>query len=269
MPNYNSITTVISSLISIKNQTFEFYECIIVDDNSSDESLHLIEEFVKEDKRFKLIKSRINRGVSFSRNIGISKAKGRYLAFLDSDDIWDEKFLENNLSIRLNQDIPISHSPYIRFKILNSTLAKGVVVNTPQIIDNSNILKKNFLPLLSVFLDRNIVGDINFKDIRPEDYDLWIDLIKERNFYSISTNKIACFYRISYSQRSKNKIKSFVRIFKFYNRKLKINNIIAFFYGLRWMAFNIFSRFKRFKDLKYLNTSDKILNLILDKDLDK
>ena len=72
MPNYNSQKTILSSLISIQNQTVSNFECIIVDDNSNDNSIALIEEFISKDKRFKLFKSTVNKGVSSSRNIGIS-----------------------------------------------------------------------------------------------------------------------------------------------------------------------------------------------------
>ena len=262
IPNFNSERTIISSLTSIKYQTFQSFECIIIDDNSSDNSLNLIEKFISNDQRFVLIKSRKNNGVSFSRNLGISYAKGRYLTFLDSDDIWDKGFLENNLEIRSNKDIPISHSPYIRFKVRKDHLIRGVLVNPPVIINKKNILKKNFLPLLTVFIDTKSVGKIIFRNLRPEDYDLWLDLINSKNFYSISTKKVNCFYRISDTQRSKNKIKSFLRICKFYKRKLKFNNLIAFGFGLRWMYYNLLSRFNIFRDFNYFKPSVHIMKII-------
>ena len=121
MPNFNSEKTILSSLISVKNQTYKNFECIIVDDYSSDNSVNLIEEFISNDRRFKLINSNRNYGVSISRNIAISNSRGRYITFLDSDDIWDERFLENNFVIRRKKDIPISHSNYVRFKISSSS----------------------------------------------------------------------------------------------------------------------------------------------------
>ena len=263
MPNYNSQNTILSSLISIQNQTFSNFECIIVDDNSNDNSLALIEEFISKDKRFKLFKSSVNKGVSSSRNIGISISQGRFLTFLDSDDVWDKSFIENNLKMRHSRNLPISHSPYIRFKKVNSNLALGFLINPPNLINQKNIMRKNFIPLLTAFIDTNIVGKFFFKDIRPEDYDLWLSLIKEKNFFSISTKKVACYYRISDSQRSKNKIKSFVRIFNFYKFKFGLNNITSLFYCFRWMFFNIISRVVFLKNLKNLNTPEDLLNIIL------
>ena len=179
MPCFNARNTIVSSIKSVQAQTFKDFECIIIDDNSRDDSLLLIQNIIYQDKRFKLIKLDKNRGVSFCRNSGIISAKGRYITFLDSDDIWDSNFIFHNLEIRKNKDIPISHSSYIRFKKNSFHILEGIIIRPPNIIDSKNILQKNYLPLLSVFIDRRIVGDFIFRNIRPEDYDLWIELIKK------------------------------------------------------------------------------------------
>ena len=203
MPCFNASKTIKSSLRSVKAQTFKDFECIVIDDNSTDDSLYLIGDIVDQDQRFKIIKLDKNQGVSFSRNVGIASAKGRFITFLDSDDLWDENFISHNLEMRKDNEIPISHSSYIRFKKDKSNKFKAIILRTPNLVNRKNILYKNYLPLLSVFIDRKIVGEFSFRNIRPEDYDLWIELIKNRNFYSKSTDKINCFYRISPSQRSK------------------------------------------------------------------
>ena len=123
---------------------------------------------------------------------------------------------------------------------------------------------KNHLPLLAVFIDRDIVGPIKFRNTRPEDYDLWIDLIKFNNYYSLSTSRISSFYRISNDQRSKNKWEAFIRINRFYKRKLKINKVISLIYSLRWMYLNIIQRFNLFKDIRKYKISPEVYNLLID-----
>ena len=262
IPNYNSEQTITCTLQSIKRQTFKNYECVIIDDNSTDNSVEIIEKIIKHDKRFKLIKSKISNGVAKTRNIGLSNSKGRYLTFLDSDDIWDKNFITKNLELRKHKNIPISHSPYIRFKEVNSQKIKGFQVNPPRIVNAKNILLKNYLPLLAIFIDRKIVGDIKFKDTRPEDYDLWIDLIKYNNYHSLSTSNVLCYYRISENQRSKNKVQAFMRIYSFYNRKLNFNKINTLFYSLRWLCINILQRFTIHRDIKSFNISSELYELL-------
>lgn len=263
IPNYNSENTIKSTILSVKAQTFKNYECIIIDDKSVDNSVYIIKSLIKNDDRFRILQSKVNNGVSRARNLGLSNAKGRFLTFIDSDDIWDKDFLKTNIEIRRSKLIPISHSPYIRFKETNSNIIKGFIIKPPQIINRQNILNKNYLPLLTVFIDRKIIGEIQFKNTRPEDYDLWIDLIKTNNYYSLSTSRILCYYRISNNQRSKNKFQAFCRIYKFYKGKFNNNNIVVFLYSLRWGISNLLDRFTLHKDIHQLNIPKDLHNLLL------
>ena len=95
LPNYNSEKFLSKSIQSVLNQTYDNFELIIVDDCSTDNSHNIINQFMKKDKRIKFFKTEINsRTVAAPRNLGISKAKGEYIAFLDSDDYWSKDKLE-------------------------------------------------------------------------------------------------------------------------------------------------------------------------------
>lgn len=91
--NYNCAAYIPDSLNSIKNQTFTNWECIIIDDGSTDASVKVIKKIIKNDNRFKLIATK-HSGVSKARNIGLDTAKGEYIAFLDSDDCYTQNALE-------------------------------------------------------------------------------------------------------------------------------------------------------------------------------
>ncbi|NME68164.1 glycosyltransferase family 2 protein [Flammeovirga aprica] len=97
IPVYNAEKFIIPTLKSILNQTYSNFECLIVDDGSKDTSITLIQEYIKEDIRFQIFKKE-NEGVSITRNKGFEKAKGDYIIFLDSDDLWSEDFLEKSVS---------------------------------------------------------------------------------------------------------------------------------------------------------------------------
>ena len=121
--------------------------------------------------------------------------------------MWHKNFLQTSLDIRESNDLAITHCPYLRF-IKKEKNYLGKIIYPPRLIRSNNIGIKNYLPLLTAFLDRKIIGDFRFKETRPEDYLLWMELIEERGFYSKIVPFIGAFYRVSGDQRSNNKIKS-------------------------------------------------------------
>ena len=118
-PCYNASETIFNTLNSIRNQSFKNFEVIIIDDFSKDNSTKIIKSFSMTDKRFILYERKKNYGVVASRNFGIEKAVGRYITFLDSDDIWKNQFLYLSLQIHKEINPGITHSPYYRFYLLN------------------------------------------------------------------------------------------------------------------------------------------------------
>ena len=89
LPNYNSSRFLHRSISSVLSQTYKNFELIIVDDCSTDSSIKIIKYFKKKDNRIRYFKTKKNSGtVSVPRNLGISKSKGRYVAFIDADDYW-------------------------------------------------------------------------------------------------------------------------------------------------------------------------------------
>lgn len=96
MPLYNNEKYVIEAIRSVINQTYEDWELIIINDASTDNSKFIVQKFLEEEKdnRIIFIDLKENKGVSFARNLGMRKAKGEYISFLDSDDFWDKEFLK-------------------------------------------------------------------------------------------------------------------------------------------------------------------------------
>ncbi len=242
VPFFNSSETIEISLRSIKKQQFKDFECLLIDDGSFDDSISIVKKFIDKDKRFKLFKNP-QKGVVSARNYGIKKAKGRYLTFLDSDDIWHPLFLKESVLFREKsiKDIPITHSSYYRFNLSGEKL-KFQLVKPPKNVNHKNILKKNFLPLLTVFIDRKIIREIYFDDSRPEDYKLWINLIYVLKNYSISLEKPLAYYRISDNQRSNNKFMSLSRIFKLYGQLPDTNFFNQTINTINWLLYNSIQR---------------------------
>ena len=109
---YNIENYIIECLESILNQTFNDFELIIINDCSTDNSLNIINSYAKKDKRIRIINNEKNMGCGMGRYIGISEAKGDYIAFIDGDDYVDKTYLEKlyNTSIEYDADITVSQS---------------------------------------------------------------------------------------------------------------------------------------------------------------
>lgn len=242
VPFFNASNTICATLNSIRKQTYEDYECLLINDESYDDSLSIVKKYITADKRFKLL-SQEKKGVVSARNLGIKNSSGRYIAFLDADDIWHYDFLEESINIRKEsiKPIAITHASYFRFKVVKNKI-QSTLVEPPALINNKNILKKNYMPLLTVLIDRQIIKELNFENQRPEDYRLWIDLIYIKKFESISIKKELGFYRVSEKQRSKNKIYSIFRIYRLFCELPDSNIYSQNINTLNWIIYNSFQR---------------------------
>ena len=242
VPFYNSSRTIKSTLNSIIKQSFKDFECIIINDDSNDNSLEIVENFIAHDERFKVFNQK-KKGVVSARNLGIKKSKGRFITFLDADDLWHKDFLKESITFRnkFNYPLAITHTSYIRFSQKKETI-NLFEINPPKKICYKNILRKNLLPLLTVMIDREVIQEIKFKELRPEDYKLWIDLIYIKRNESTLIDKKLAFYRISDYQRSKNKIKSLFRMYNFFLKLPNTSYLKRKLNIFKWIFFNILQR---------------------------
>src|SRR5690554_4575467 len=113
-PTFNSEKYIQQTIQSVQNQTYQNWEMIIVDDCSSDNTIQIVEDIQNTEPRIILIKSDKNSGPAVSRNKGIEKAQGKYLTFLDADDIWFEDFIQNSIDTIQKTGIHFVFSSYKR-----------------------------------------------------------------------------------------------------------------------------------------------------------
>ena len=258
IPNYNSEKYIHDTIQSVLNQTYKNIEILIIDDCSSDNSVSIIKNMASENKNIKLIQLTKNCGrPAKPRNIGISKSKGEYIAFLDSDDIWHRQKIEFQLycmkkynnsfsscAVQIfNKNIPeelefipshFDKKRYISFKNIN------------------NLLIKNFIKSgSSVLCKKSIIKNIMFNELAEykavEDYNFWLDIHKKNNFSSIFINEKLVFYRVSDSSISKDKFLQAKKVFnllsKFENNGKKLG-FKKFFFFFTYAFFSIVSVFK-------------------------
>ncbi|MEG0180816.1 MAG: glycosyltransferase family 2 protein [Romboutsia sp.] len=230
-PMYNAEKFVEDTINSVLNQTYKSWEMIIVDDCSSDNSAEIVKSYVQRDKRIKYIKTDLNKGVSNARNIAIKKARGRYIAFLDSDDIWYENKLEKQVSFIKANNYTIVYSAYELIDENNNKLNK--IINVSESVDYNNLLKGNILGCLTVMIDKTKVNfEIKMSGKRHEDYILWLSILKSGNS-AYGINEILAQYRKSSKSLSGNKAKSAKWTWDIYREveKLPLHKSIYYFWN--------------------------------------
>ena len=233
MPLYNSSIYVAEAIKSVLEQSFVDWELIVVDDCSTDNSFELVAELAKNDKRIHLFSLEKNGGTAVARNAGISNANGRYLVFLDSDDLLDKAFLEEQLHFIETNNCSVVTCGYRRAAKKSLT-----TFQPPQTITLKKILNGNPISCLTTMVDLQKTGK-RFFDIelrKCEDFYYWISLLKDGYGPVLSNNKVLATYRILDGSKSRKKatlIKWMLRVYK----KAGICFIARYYHLFRWMIY--------------------------------
>ena len=182
VPAYNSSVTLRETLLSVQNQSYQDWECIIVDDCSSDNSVEIAQMFVRNDNRFLCLQHERNRGVSAARNTALSIAKGRYIQFLDADDAIAPAKLSSHVNyLDANKDIDLVYSDFFHFSDRVDFTKRGEYREDEKLNGTSSIVLKRLLHgnvfRMNTLLIRRRVFDIgafnpNFRAV--EDWEFWM-----------------------------------------------------------------------------------------------
>lgn len=233
-PTYNSAKYISETILSVQNQTHLNWEMIIIDDGSTDETISIVEEFQKSETRIHLIKQNKNVGPAITRNKGIEFAKGKYLTFLDADDIWFSDFIQNSIETIQQTSVPFVFSSYRRSdEELNFVYSDFIV---PQKVSYIDILKTNSISCLTAFLDVEVLGK-KFMPIihKRQDMGLWLQYLKEIPFaYGIQEPK--AIYRIRKNSLSRKKSDLIKYQWQFYREVEKLSIVQSAYFMLHWMV---------------------------------
>ncbi|WP_432472053.1 glycosyltransferase family 2 protein [Amphritea sp. HPY] len=202
MPSYNSADHISASISSVLQQTFTDWELLIIDDCSSDNTAEVVKGFL-QNSRIKLIQLEKNEGAAIARNVGIERSQGRYIAFLDSDDIWLPYKLETQLSFMKKNNVYFSYAAYKKIDEEGSFLGH---VRVPDRVNYNSLLKSCVIGCLTVVYDTDFFGKIYMPKIRKrQDFGLWLKMLKRVDFaYGIS--EPLALYRVRVGSISHNKI---------------------------------------------------------------
>lgn len=181
MPSYNTAKFISETIESVLAQTYTDWELIIVDDCSTDNTDEVVESFLPYN-RIKYIKNEKNSGAAVSRNRALCEAKGKWIAFLDSDDVWLPEKLEKQIAFMEKNDYHFSYTNYI--EIDEFSIPNGRVITGPKKVTRHGMYNYCWMGCLTVMYDAETIGLIQIADIKKNnDYAMWLKVCKKSDCY--------------------------------------------------------------------------------------
>lgn len=227
MPAYNASKFISESIESVLHQTYKNWELIIVNDCSKDNTEEVIKFYSNKDSRIKYYKQKTNLGVSEARNKAIIEAQGKYIAFLDSDDLWKEKKLEEQITFMEEKKINFSYTNYEK----RDQELKKVIKNIkcPIKIDYKKGLKGNKIGCLTVIIRSSILKENLMPKLKHEDYATWLKILRKgEEAFGLQEN--LAIYRATNNSISSNKFKVLFWTFPIYYTQEKLGIIKSLYY---------------------------------------
>lgn len=232
MPARNAERFIRQAIDSVIAQTYKNWELLVVDDGSTDSTIQIVKEYCTQDKRIFLLHNIESLGMpSAPRNLGIQTAQGRYIAFLDSDDMWVPTKLQEQLPLFKNLKTAIVFSNYEKMDEHGNRNRR--VIRAPQFVDYEDLLKSNVIGNLTGVYDRKKVGKVLYQNIHHEDYALWLSILK-KGFVAQNTNTITGYYRIGKTSVSSHKLRILPWQWYIYREVEKLPLHSAFYYYMHY-----------------------------------
>lgn len=227
IPTYNASKYIIQTLESVIVQSFNDYEIIIVDDCSKDDTVLKINNYLnKINVNFNLIINEKNLGVAISRNKGISVAKGQFIAFLDSDDMWDKDKLDKQITFMRENDYIFSYTNQYSINEDNQIIRSKNKIK--KVVKYKTLLKRTYISTSSVVIDINKIGKFSMPNYRRgQDYATWLILLRDVNAYGLEERLLK--YRVSSGSLSSNKLDNLRQIYNIQREQEGINRIKIYF----------------------------------------
>ena len=234
IPYYKKKKYIELAINSVLHQTYKNFELIVIYDDENKDDLRFLKKIIKKDRRIKLFINKNNLGAGRSRNKGIKLSKGRFIAFLDSDDLWLRYKLEKQIFFMKKNQINISHTSYhvinSENKIIGNRIAKDM--NHKQLLNSCDI------GLSTVVLNKKIItSKIKFANIKTkEDFVFWLKITLNENKIFAIKNRLTKWRKLDNSLSS-SKIQKFCDGYRVYRKYMNFNSIKSFIY-LLILSFN-------------------------------
>ena len=254
MPSWNTGEFIAESIESVINQTYDNWELIIVDDCSNDNTDEIVKQF--KDKRIIYLKNEKNVGAALTRNRAIREARGEWIAFLDSDDVWSERKLEKQILFMNTHEYFFSYHEYE--KIDEESKPLNVLVTGPRVVTKKKMYNYGYPGCLTFMYNAKQFGLIQIKDIKKNnDYAILLKLCKKADCYLLQENLAKYRIRkksISHDKLTK-KLKSHFDLFRICDN----NNVFISFWFACWNMFYGIIKKKKFEKKIIISNKGKDL----------
>lgn len=226
MPSYNAENFIAESIESVLHQTYSNWELIITDDCSSDHTPDIVQSYCNQDSRIDFVIAKQHSGIAGTRNQCLLRAKGRFVAFLDNDDLWYHEKLEKQVRFLTENDYPFAYSEY---ELMNEDgTPKGKIIKTAGVIDYNKYLKNTIIGSGTIMLDTSKTGSLQMPDnATSDDMALWCKILKDGH-HAYPMKEVLMKYRVRSNSASANKLKAAKDVWLVYRKQEKL----SLFYSL-------------------------------------
>ena len=246
-PMHNGAKFVDETIACVLTQTYSDFELIIVDDNSSDETVSLIKKY--DDKRIRLFVNEENRGAAYSRNVAISKAQGKYIAFLDGDDLWKEDKLATQIKFMEDNNYDFSYTDY---EVVDEQgQSSGIYFTGPKKVTHRMFLRIDYIGTSTVIYRNEVYPKLEIPNdiFKRNDDAMWLLLSTKCDCY-LMKGIYSKYRRNSGSISSGRKSKLFKYHVELYKKLYHWGSFRANFYALRNVFFYFLKQLRFRKKLK-------------------
>jgi glycosyltransferase involved in cell wall biosynthesis len=224
-PTFNSEAFILQTIKSVQNQTYKNWEMIIVDDCSTDATGKIVMEKAQEDNRIQFHKLEHNSGAGVARNYAIDKARGRFIAFLDADDLWKVDKLEKQLNFLQSNKLPFTYSFYECISEEGKKLNKRV--EAPLLLRYKQLFFCNYVGNLTGIYDVEYFGKIPITSVRKrQDWIMWLTILKKIKTAKVTPESLA-YYRIRGEAISSSKFNLLKYNFNVYRNHHNLNLLMS------------------------------------------
>ena len=235
-PVYNCEKLIKKTIECVLNQTYQNWEMLLVDDCSTDNSVKIIKEYAKNDKRIKYIKLKENSGAAIARNVALENSKGRFIAYLDSDDLWKSEKLEKQVKFMLKNNYAFTCTDYEKIDENDKFLK---TIRIPEKVNYNLFLRNTIIQTVGVMVDTKITGKelLVMPNIRRrQDAATWAQLLKA-GFDCYEVPESLSYYRVVKNSLSSNKFKA-IKTNWYWYRKIEKLSFLKTCYCFMGYAFN-------------------------------
>lgn len=214
MPAYNMERYIAAAISSVQKQTYSNWELLIIDDGSKDSTCAIVEQLAAEDARICLIRNEKNMGVARARNRGFELASGKYVALLDSDDLWREEKLEHQVDLAEETGADIIYCSYAIIDEMGMKLCDDFIV--PAVTNFEESLFRSVISCSTALLSFDVYHTYRFNpDFYHEDLIFWLQILHDRLKVS-GAKQVLADYRVHSGTRASNKLRTAVNRWKVY-----------------------------------------------------